>query len=54
LGSAQVRGVFHADDPASFADSLATKGIVLRESRDIIRLLPRPAVPPPAARPAPP
>ena len=54
LGSAQVRGVFHADDPASFVDSLATKGIVLRESRDIIRLLPRPAVPPPAARPAPP
>ena len=54
LGSAQVRGVFHADDPASFADSLATKGIVLRESRDIIRLLPRPAAPLPAARPAPP
>jgi transmembrane sensor len=47
LGSEQVRGVFHADDPASFADSIATlrKGVVVRESRDTIRLLPQSAPP---------
>jgi len=45
LGSEQVRGVFHADDPASFAETIAKarKGIVVRESRDIIRLLPQAA-----------
>src|SRR5262249_20330213 len=43
LGSEQVRGVFHADDPVSFADSIALrKGIVVHESRDIIRLLAAP------------
>ena len=33
LRSKQVRGVFHADDPASFADSIAVsiKGIVVRK-----------------------
>ena len=47
LGSEQVRGVFHADDPASFADAIvkARKGIAVRESRDTIRLLPQPAPP---------
>lgn len=55
LGTMQVRGVFHADDPASFADSVAAgKGVVVRESRDIIRLLPQPARPPSGAQPAPP
>jgi transmembrane sensor len=56
LGSQQVRGVFHADDPASFAESIATlrKGIVVREARDTIRLLPQPSSPPPAGHPAPP
>jgi transmembrane sensor len=43
LGSEQVRGVFRADDPASFAESIATarKGVVVRESRDVIRLQPQ-------------
>jgi transmembrane sensor len=47
LGSEQVRGMFHADDPASFADTIANarRGIAVRESRDVIRLLPRPAPP---------
>jgi transmembrane sensor len=56
LGSKQVRGVFHADDPASFADSIATlrRGVVVRDSRDTIRLLAQPAAPPPGAHPAPP
>jgi transmembrane sensor len=57
LASEQARGVFQADDPASFADSIAAtlrKAIVVRESRDVIRLLPQPAPPPPAAHPAPP
>lgn len=40
LGAEQVRGVFHADDPASFAESIAVakKGAVVRQSRDLIRL----------------
>ena len=59
LGSEQVRGVFHADDPASFADAIAAarKSVVVRESRDIIRLRPQAeapqaavAAPPPATR----
>jgi len=61
LGSEQVRGVFHADDPGSFADSIATlrKGVVVREPRNIIRLLPRPeasqvVAPEPTQHPAPP
>jgi transmembrane sensor len=43
LASQQVRGVFHADDPASFADTIENlrKGTVVRESRDTIRLLPQ-------------
>ena len=47
LSAKQVRGVFHADDPASFADTIvkARKGIAVRESRDTIRLLPQPAPP---------
>ena len=47
LGSEQVRGVFHADDPASFADTIAKarKGIAVRESRDLIRLVPQSAAP---------
>jgi transmembrane sensor len=47
LASEQVRGVFHADDPASFAEMIAKarKGIVVRESRDTIRLLPQAAPP---------
>ena len=52
LGSQQVWGVFHADDPASFADMIENhrKAIVVRESRDTIRLLP-PAGPAQPARP---
>jgi transmembrane sensor len=48
FGSQQVRGVFHADDPASFADTIAKlrKGIAVRESRDTIRLLPQPGTAP--------
>lgn len=44
LGSEQVRGDFHADDPLSFAESLAAarKGIVARQNGDIIRLQPAP------------
>ena len=43
LGSQQVRGVFHADDPSSFAELIATalKSVVVRESRDRIRLRPQ-------------
>jgi transmembrane sensor len=43
LGTEQVRGVFHADDPASFVDfiAVARKGIAVRRSGDVIRLLPR-------------
>jgi transmembrane sensor len=38
----QVRGMFQADDPASFADSIARlkKGVVVRQSRDVISLQP--------------
>jgi transmembrane sensor len=40
LGSEQVLGDFHADDPLSFAESLAgsRKGIVVRRDGDVIRL----------------
>ncbi len=43
LGSEQVRGVFHADDPASFAEfiAVARKGIVVQRSGDVIRLQPQ-------------
>lgn len=43
LGAQQVRGVFHADDPASFAESLAAarKDIALSHSGDVIRLQPQ-------------
>jgi transmembrane sensor len=39
----QVRGMFLADDPASFADTIARlkKGVVVRQSRDVISLQPR-------------
>ena len=55
LSSQQVRGVFHADDPASFADTIANvrKAIAVRESRDTIRLLPQPG-PADASHSAPP
>jgi transmembrane sensor len=47
LGVEQVRGVFHADDPATFAETIAKarKDIEVRESRDAIRLLAQPAAP---------
>jgi transmembrane sensor len=40
LASEQVRGVFHADDPASFAEWLAAarKDITVRQSGDVIHL----------------
>ncbi len=40
LGPEQVRGDFHADDPLSFAESLAVarKGIVVHQDGDVIRL----------------
>jgi transmembrane sensor len=40
LGSGQVRGVFNADDPVSFAEWLAVarKDISVRQSGDVIRL----------------
>jgi transmembrane sensor len=40
LGPQRVYGQFHADDPASFAQSIAAqrKGIVVHQSRDVIRL----------------
>ncbi|MGH8237302.1 MAG: FecR family protein [Steroidobacteraceae bacterium] len=43
LRSKQVRGAFLADDPASFADSIAVgiKGIVVRKAPDVIRLQPQ-------------
>ncbi len=42
LASEQVRGGFHADDPVSFAESLAgsRKDIVVRREGDVIRLQP--------------
>ena len=45
LGTEQVRGVFHADDPMSFAESLAAarKNLAVSQSGDVIRLQPRPA-----------
>jgi transmembrane sensor len=41
--SQQVHGSFQADDPASFADSIAAlrKGVAVRQSRDVIRLQPQ-------------
>jgi transmembrane sensor len=56
LGSGQVRGVFHADDPTSFAEMIAAarKGVVVRESRDIIRLRPQPEAPQPTVAAPPP
>jgi transmembrane sensor len=53
LESKQVRGVFHADDPASFADTIANagKGVAVRESREVIRLLPQRAPDAPTAQP---
>jgi ferric-dicitrate binding protein FerR (iron transport regulator) len=50
FGSEQVRGVFHADDPTSFAEMIAAarKGVVVRESRDVIRLRPQAEAPQPA------
>jgi transmembrane sensor len=43
LRSKQVRGAFHADDPASFANSIAAgiKGVVVREAPEVIRLQPK-------------
>jgi transmembrane sensor len=43
FASEQVRGVFQADDPASFAEVVAArkKGVALRPSRDVIRLQPQ-------------
>ncbi len=40
LGVQRVYGQFHADDPTSFAESIAAgkKGVVLQRSRDVIRL----------------
>lgn len=56
LGSEQVRGVFHADDPTSFAESIAIakKGAVIRQSSDLIRLQATGAAPgmQPAMQPA--
>jgi transmembrane sensor len=53
----QVRGVFQADDPASFAEVVAARknGVALRASRDVIRLQPQVAAPRPhpAASPRP-
>jgi transmembrane sensor len=43
LGSKQVRGSFHADDPVSFADFIAARleGVEARQTRDVIRLQPQ-------------
>ena len=48
LGSKQVRGSFHADDPASFAESVAAgvKGVAVHQPRDVIRLQPQDPPPP--------
>ena len=59
LGSEQVRGVFNADDPASFAEFMAAakKGVVVQRSGDVIRLQPTnrqpqtPSAPPRTALP---
>jgi transmembrane sensor len=60
FASEQVRGVFQADDPASFAEVVAArkKGVALRPSRDVIRLQPQnnalqapPVTPPQPAAP---
>ena len=42
LGARQVRGSFQADDPVSFAESIAIarKAVIVRQSRDVIRLQP--------------
>jgi transmembrane sensor len=58
FASEQVRGVFQADDPASFAEVVAARknGVALRASRDVIRLQPqaegRPTLPATRPRPA--
>jgi transmembrane sensor len=53
----QVRGVFQADDPASFAEVIAARknGVALRASRDVIRLQPQVDAPqpPPVTPPRP-
>lgn len=54
LGAERVLGQFHADDPVSFAESiaLAKQGVVVYESRDLIRLQRADAAPEsPPARP---
>jgi ferric-dicitrate binding protein FerR (iron transport regulator) len=40
LGSQRVYGQFHADDPGSFAESIAAqrKGVVVQQSGDVIHL----------------
>ncbi len=57
FASEQVRGVFQADDPASFAEVVAARknGVALRGSRDVIRLQPQPETPQtqPAPQPRP-
>lgn len=42
IGAQRVYGQFHADDPVSFAESIAAqrKGVVVHQSRDVIRLQP--------------
>ena len=42
LSAQRVFGEFYADDPASFAESIARtrKGIVVHQSSDVIRLQP--------------
>jgi transmembrane sensor len=58
FASEQVRGVFQADDPASFAQLVAArkKGVAQRPSRDLIRLQPQGDAPQtqPATPPRPP
>jgi len=54
LGAERVLGQFHADDPVSFAESIAAakKGVVVHQSRDLIRLQRADAAPEsPPARP---
>lgn len=47
LGAERVLGQFYADDPISFAESVAAakKGVVVHQSRDLIRLQPADAAP---------
>lgn len=54
LGAQRVLGQFYADDPVSFAESIAAakKGVVVHQSRDLIRLQRADAAPEsPPARP---